>query len=75
MDETQEKVRENYLRRSAKRQGFILQKSRAKKWSIDNYQEWRIIDFDNIIRAGEKFNLSLDEVEAFLTEKEEKIKK
>lgn len=67
------KVRENYLRRMAKRQGLELEKSKAKKWSIENHQGYRVVDPQfNRIEAGEKFNLSLDEVEKYLTENEKK---
>lgn len=68
-----DKVRENYLRRMAKRQGLELQKSKARKWSIDNHQGYRIIDPTvNRIEAGEKYNLTLDEVERYLTKNEKK---
>jgi hypothetical protein len=68
--DTQEKVRENKARRQAWRQGLILRKSRARNWSGNNYQEYMIIDaYSNRIKAGEKFDLSLEQVEEYLKEK------
>jgi hypothetical protein len=67
--DTKEKVRENKARRQAWRQGFILRKSRARKWSGNNYQGYMIIyAYTNYIEAGEKFDLSLEQVEEFLKE-------
>ena len=69
--DNQEKVKENYLRRAATRQGFILKKSKAKKWNVDNYQGWQIVDAQrNIIVAGEKFDMTLESVESFLSDEE-----
>lgn len=70
-----EKTRENYLRRQAKRLGLALAKSRAKKWSIDNQCGYMIIDLvRNFVIFGEKWNLTLDDVAALLNEYEEKIR-
>jgi len=70
-----EKVRENRLRRQARRQGLLLHKSRAQKTNIDDYGGYMIISARlNSIEAGQKFDLSLDQVEQFLNEDEEKIK-
>lgn len=73
--DTKEKTRENYYRRMAERQGLTLKKSRARKWSIDNYQGYMIVNaFLNTIEAGQKFDLSLDEVAEYLEENEKRIK-
>jgi hypothetical protein len=61
-----DKARENKTRRSAKEQGYILRKSRARKWSIDNQQGYMVVNKKNIVAAGSSYDLSLDEVEAFL---------
>lgn len=74
--EPKEKTRENYYRRMAARQGLFLAKSKAKKWSIDDYQGYRIVDLQtNAVVTGEKFDLSLDDVARFLEESEKELKK
>ena len=73
--ETEDKVRENYLRRYARRLGLILIKSRARSWSYDNQQGYMIMDEHNTIRAGEKFNGTLDMVEKFLEDYEADAKR
>jgi len=75
MSNHNEKVKENYLRRQAKRQGFILKKSRARKPNIDNRGGYMIVNAQsNYIEVGEKFDLTIDEVAKFLDEGEEKLK-
>ncbi len=69
-----EKVRENLLRRHAKRLDLFLIKSRARRWSIDNRQGYQIMDRSNIL-VGEKFEIDLGHVEAFLDEYEVKARK
>jgi len=67
--DTNEKVRENKARREARRQGFVLKKSRARNWNIDNYQGYMIVNaWSNNIESGIKFDMSLEEVERFLKE-------
>jgi hypothetical protein len=72
---TSEKVREIKLRRWATRLGLALHKSRARRWSVDNFQGYMIVDpYINTIVAGHRFDLTLDEVEAFLkSDEKEKI--
>ena len=60
------KVRENKVRRQATRLGFMLQKSRAKKWSLNNHMGYRLVDFNNYIVLGEKYDANLDEIIAYL---------
>jgi len=73
--DTQEKVRENYYRRMAKRQNLWLKKSRAKRWSVDNQLGYMIMDpYVNTIVYGVRFNLSLDEVAKFLEDYEQEIR-
>lgn len=72
--ETDEKVFENRLRRMAKRLGLALAKSRAKRWSVDDQQQYRILEPNgNRIIQGESFDLSLDAVEAFLAKREREM--
>jgi len=62
-----EKSLEQKLRREAKRQGYAMHKSRAS-YSGDNQDGYMIADLNNNIVAGEKYNLSLEDVEKFLKE-------
>ncbi len=70
-----DKVRENYCRRWAKRLGLVLKKSSAKQWSVNNRQGYMLIAFNDIIEAGEKFDLALADVESFLSKREEELRK
>ncbi len=66
---TAEKVRENRLRRMAKRQGLALAKSRTRDPRALDYDRWWIVDPSlNAIVAGEPGYWGLDDVEAFLAE-------
>ena len=65
-----EKVRENRLRRMAKRQGLALVKSRARDTRAMDYQGFMLVNTSNAVVAGELNSpraLSVDEVEAYLT--------
>jgi hypothetical protein len=58
-----EKVRENRLRRMAKRQGLKLAKSRLRDTRALGYGGWMLTDREGTERTG----LDLDAVEAYLT--------
>jgi hypothetical protein len=62
--------REEQLNALAKRLNLVLIKSKAKRRTEDDHQQYRIVDINNVIQAGEKFDISLDEVEKFLQERE-----
>ena len=53
------------LRTEARRQGFTIKKSRGKR-TIDNLGGYCVIDQNNCIVAGERFDLVPDEVEKYL---------
>jgi hypothetical protein len=73
--EPAEKVRENSLRRRARRFGLVLRKSRARLWSMDNRGEYMVIHANsNTIVAGEKFDRNLDQVAEFLDDYERKVR-
>ena len=56
------KAFENFYRRQASRLNLVLEKSRARKWGIDNRQGWRITDPKNhTIIAGLRWDLSIEE--------------
>lgn len=62
-----EAAREARLRRRAKRHGYALQRSRWRSGSLDNFGEFRVIDpAYNVVVAGERFDMDLDEAEAWL---------
>ena len=61
------KRRENKVRRQLAKQGLALRKSRVSIFSADDKGGYRIIDMQfNRIEAGERFELTLEEVEAFV---------
>ena len=65
MDE--EKVRENRLRRMAKRQRLELQKSRRRDVRAYDYGTWWIVEpQSNALVAGGELGMTLDEVERYL---------
>ena len=61
-----EQRREARLRRLARREGYGLHKSRAG-FSSDNLGDYMIVDNNrNAIVAGERFDVTLDDVEEWL---------
>ena len=57
---------ENKLRRRLAKDGLLLKKSR-KSTSLDNFGEYMIVDSkDNAIIAGNRFDLSLEDVENWI---------
>ena len=62
--------REDELSERAKRLNLELIKSKAKKKLPDDHQQYRIVDINNMILAGEYFDMSLHDVEKFLQERE-----
>ncbi len=65
------KSRDNKVRKAAKKQGFIVTRSRVKNTTCDNYGNYMIInESNNSIEYGEKFNLTLEEVENFIYAKQ-----
>ena len=60
--------RERRLRKIAQKRGFMLRKSRDLL-SPDNHGEFMIVDLShNVAVAGERFDLDLDAVEAWLAD-------
>lgn len=59
-------AREARVRRSLAKDGYALQKSRARNWTLDNQGMYRVIDpFRNIPMTGFRFDATLEEVEAW----------
>lgn len=60
------KRREDRVRRQLAKQGLALRKSRVSTLSVDDQGGYMIVDTQfNRIEAGERFDMSLEEVEAF----------
>ncbi len=57
-----ESAKEARARRAAKRAGFIARKSRWRAGSCDNHGGFMLMTESNAIRAGERFDLSADQV-------------
>ena len=62
-------AREARVRRRAQKEGLLLRKSRARTAHLDDHGEYRLVDANlNAIVAGEKFDMTLDDVENWLGE-------
>jgi len=60
------KRREDKVRRQLAEQGLALRKSRASTFSADDQGGYRIIDTQfNRVEAGERFELTLEDAEAY----------
>ena len=65
------KVRENRLRRMARRQGLGLRKFRVRDPRALDFGRWLIFDLQgNYVVAGDPGQMYLDDVEAWLTSDE-----
>ena len=64
-----DKSREQRARRQLRQQGYALRKSRVRNWNIDNLGGYMVIEANrNLIVAGQRFDMSLDDVEHFIRE-------
>jgi hypothetical protein len=70
MGDIAEKVRENRLRRQARRLGLELRKSRARALRVGDQGMWRITDRRNRVRWGRQWELTLEQAEAILRDAE-----
>ena len=62
-----EAAREARARRAAKRRGLRLHRSRRRLGSIDNPGGFQIVNsYYNFVVAGERFDMTLDDVEQWL---------
>lgn len=61
------KAREDKARRQLAKQGYTLKKSRAQTYTADNQSGYMIVK-DGIIQAGERFDMTLEDVEKFAAE-------
>ena len=72
MNAKDERGREQRLRRQAKRQGIVLRKSRVRvHQTADDLGEYMLLDARfNSCLAGSRFDMTLDDVEKYLSEGE-----
>ena len=64
-----QKNMEQKLRRALTKEGYQLCKSRARNWSVDDQQGYRIVNpYYNVVVAGPRFEMSLNDVLAFVNE-------
>jgi hypothetical protein len=63
------KKREEELNSMARELGLQIIKSKAKKRTENDHKQYRIVDLNNTVLAGEYFDMSLDDVEMFLKER------
>ena len=61
--------REEELNSMARELGLQIIKSRAKKRTENDHKQYRIVDLNNTVLAGEYFDMSLDDVAVFLKER------
>ena len=61
--------REEELNSRARELGLLIIKSRAKKRTENDHQQYRIVDLNNTVLAGEYFDVSMDDVAKFLEER------
>lgn len=65
---TEEKIRENRLRRMAERQGLALQKSRRRDPRAADFGRYWLFDTQtNMLVLGGQFGVDVDDIEAHLT--------
>jgi hypothetical protein len=63
MNTLSEAALESRARRAAKHAGLIARKSRWRLGSVDNFGQFRLVDrYGNYVVAGERFDLSAEEV-------------
>lgn len=66
------KVRENRLRRWAKRIGCRIEKSRARFLHINNRGLYQLVDHNNVVIEGVDYDANLDRIENALKAQEAK---
>jgi hypothetical protein len=65
---TTDKARENRARRTAQLQGLKLEKSPRRNPLAPDYGGWRITKYNRVLVGGQRFTLSLAEVEKYLSD-------
>ena len=65
-----EKSQERRLRQLAKQLGYELEKDRPEGRDMEHQGGYKVVNADGVAQAGEHFELTLDDVERFLTNKD-----
>lgn len=67
MENKEIKAREDKARRQLAKQGYTLKKSQVQTYTANNQGGYMIVQ-DGIIQAGERFDLTFEDVEKFIAE-------
>ena len=67
MENKEIKTREDKARKQLAKQGYTLKKSRVQTYTADNQGGYMIVK-DGVIQSGERFDMTLEDVEKFLAE-------
>jgi hypothetical protein len=59
-------VSESTVRKYAKRRGYGVSKSRDRTQHMDNFGEYMLVNLNNCVVLGGKFDASLNEIMAYL---------
>jgi|SoiMetStandDraft_2_1073263.scaffolds.fasta_scaffold1818888_1 hypothetical protein len=70
MNAESEKGQERRLRQLAKQLGYELEKDRPEGRDMEHQGGYKVVNADGAAEAGEHFELTLDDVERFLTNKD-----
>ena len=72
--QTQDKVRENRVRRTAQRLGLVLKKSRARSVHLNDLGGYMLVDaYLNAVVVGGRYDLDLEDVEAYLADTQKRL--
>lgn len=70
MNDESEKSKERRLSKLAKQFGYELQKDRPQGRDMEHQGGYKVVSAEGIVEAGEHFELTLDDVERFLTDQD-----
>lgn len=70
MNDESEKSQERRLNELAKQLGYELQKDRPQGRDMEHQGGYKVVNAEGVAEAGEHFELTLDDVERFLTDKD-----
>jgi len=70
MNDESEKDHESRLRKLASQLGYELKKDRPEGRDMNHQGGYMVVNSQNAAEAGENFELTLDDVERFLSDKE-----
>jgi hypothetical protein len=67
MEKIGHSLSESAVRRRARTRGFMLKKSRQQQLHLNNCGEYMLVDFNNWVRFGERYDATLEEIDEFLS--------